>query len=70
MSQHKTVDEQLAASLDAIDKIESGGQRYTIKDREVWRGDLEVLDKRALRLERKASRQRNGGLTIQRVIPL
>jgi hypothetical protein len=66
----KSVEEQLAETLDSIQKVEQGGQRYTIKDREVWRGDLQVLDQRAIRLERRAARKLRGGITVKRVIPL
>ncbi len=66
----KSVEEQLEETLASISQIETGGQRYTIKDRELWRGDLRVLDKRAERLERATARAKAGGVKIQRVIPL
>jgi hypothetical protein len=66
----QSVEEQLATTLEAINKVETSGQRYTVKDRELWRGNLGELDKRAQRLETKAARARNGGVRIQRIIPL
>ncbi len=66
----KSVEDQLAETLEAIHAVESKGQRYTIKDRELWRGDLRQLDQRAQRLEKAASRAKNGGVKIQRIVPL
>jgi hypothetical protein len=66
----KSVEEQLESTLTSIQQVEQNGQRYTIKDRELWRGDLRQLDQRAQRLEKQAARARNGGIKIQRVIPL
>jgi len=66
----KSVEEQLEETLESIRQIEKSGQRYTIKDRELWRGDLKVLDQRAQRLEKAASRSKSGGVKIQRIIPL
>lgn len=66
----KTVEEQLEETLTSISTVEQNGQRYTIKDRELWRADLRQLDQRAQRLEKQAAREKRGGLRIQRVIPL
>lgn len=66
----KSVEEQLAETEAAIAAVESRGQRFTIKDREIWRADLGDLDKRAERLERKAARQKRGGIRVQRIVPL
>jgi hypothetical protein len=66
----QSVEEQLATTLEAINKVETSGQRYTNGERELWRGDLSALDKRAQRLETKAARAKAGGIRIQRVIPL
>ncbi|NYG46366.1 hypothetical protein GGD67_003837 [Bradyrhizobium sp. IAR9] len=66
----KTVEEQLEETLTSINTVEQNGQRYTIKDRELWRADLRQLDQRAQRLEKQAERAKRGGLRIQRVIPL
>ncbi|WP_316206002.1 MULTISPECIES: hypothetical protein [unclassified Bradyrhizobium] len=66
----KSVEEQLESTLTSIQQVEQNGQRYTIKDRELWRGDLRQLDQRAQRLEKQAARAKNGGIKIQRVIPL
>ncbi|KRR21700.1 hypothetical protein [Bradyrhizobium retamae] len=66
----QSVEEQLEQTLESIRQVEKSGQRYTIKDRELWRGDLKVLDKRAERLERASARAKNGGVKIQRIIPL
>lgn len=66
----KSVEEQLKQVQDAIDSVETRGQRFTIKDRELWRPDLKALDERQDRLERKASRAARGGVRVQRIIPL
>ncbi|WP_047308791.1 hypothetical protein [Rhodopseudomonas palustris] len=66
----KSVEEQLESTLNSIHQIETGGQRYTIKDRELWRGDLRILDRRAERLEKQVARQKRGGIRMQRVVPL
>ncbi|WP_315751355.1 MULTISPECIES: hypothetical protein [unclassified Bradyrhizobium] len=66
----KSVEEQLEETLNSIKAVEQNGQRYTIKDRELWRADLRQLDQRAQRLEKQAARAKNGGIKIQRVIPL
>lgn len=66
----KSVEEQLEETLEAISQVESKGQRYTIKDRELWRADIKTLEKRAERLQRAVDRSANGGLKIQRIIPL
>ncbi|WP_028165481.1 hypothetical protein [Bradyrhizobium elkanii] len=66
----KSIEEQLESTLTSIQQVEQNGQRYTIKDRELWRGDLRQLDQRAQRLEKQAARAKRGGIRIQRVIPL
>lgn len=66
----KSVEEQLAQVQESIDSVETRGQRFTIKDRELWRPDLKALDARQERLERKASRAKRGGVRVQRIIPL
>lgn len=66
----KSVEEQIEQTLTAISEVEQRGQRFTIKDRELWRGDLRDLDKRAERLQRSAKRAANGGVRVQRVVPL
>ncbi|MGJ4995726.1 MULTISPECIES: hypothetical protein [unclassified Bradyrhizobium] len=66
----KSVEEQLEETLNSISTVESNGQRYTVKDRELWRADLRQLDQRAQRLEKQAARQKAGGIKMQRVIPL
>ncbi|MGJ4942473.1 MULTISPECIES: hypothetical protein [unclassified Bradyrhizobium] len=66
----KTVEEQLESTINSITQVEQNGQRYTIKDRELWRGDLRQLDQRAQRLEKAAARQKRGGIRTQRVVPL
>lgn len=66
----KTVEEQLAEVQDAIEAVEVRGQRFTIKDRELWRADLAALDKRAQRLEQAAKRAAAGGVRMQRIVPL
>lgn len=66
----KSIEEQLESTLTSIQQVEQNGQRYTIKDRELWRGDLRQLDQRAQRLEKQAAREKRGGIRIQRVIPL
>ncbi|MGX9427993.1 hypothetical protein [Bradyrhizobium sp. LeoA1S1] len=66
----KSIEEQLESTLNSIQQVEQSGQRYTIKDRELWRGDLRQLDQRAQRLEKQAAREKRGGIRIQRVIPL
>ncbi|MGJ4951852.1 hypothetical protein [Bradyrhizobium sp. HKCCYLS20291] len=66
----KSVEEQLEETLNSISAIEQKGQRYTIKDRELWRADLRQLDQRAQRLEKQAARAKAGGIKSQRVIPL
>lgn len=65
-----SVEEQLSRVQDALDAVETRGQRFTIKDRELWRADLAALDKRAERLERKAARAARGGVRVQRIVPL
>jgi hypothetical protein len=66
----KSVDEQLAENEAAISAVETRGQRFTIKDREVWRADLKALDERQQRLERKVERAKAGGIRVQRIVPL
>lgn len=66
----KSVEERLEETLTAISEITEKGQRYTIKDRELWRGDLRVLVKQAETLQRQVSRAKAGGIRIQRIIPL
>lgn len=66
----KSVEEQLAEVEEAISTVEKRGQRYTIKDRELWRADLSALDKRAERLKKAASRESRGGVRVQRIVPL
>jgi hypothetical protein len=66
----KSIEEQLEETLKAIGVVESNGQRYTIKDRELWRADLKTLDARATKLKQQLERQQRGGVRIQRVIPL
>ena len=66
----KTVEEQLEETLTSISTVEQNGQRYTIKDRELWRADLRQLDQRAQRLEKQAARAKRGGIRTQRVIQL
>ncbi|GLR97450.1 hypothetical protein GCM10007858_50920 [Bradyrhizobium liaoningense] len=51
-------------------EIGTSGQRYTIKDRELWCADLRQLDQRAQHLEKRAARAKRGGIRTQRVIPL
>lgn len=66
----KSVEEQLEETSAALAAVESRGQRFTIKDREVWRADHKSLDKRAERLEKAVARQKRGGVRVQRIVPL
>jgi hypothetical protein len=66
----KSVEEQLEQAGAAIDAVETRGQRYTIKDRELWRANLGELDARQERLERKAERAKRGGVRVTRIVPL
>jgi hypothetical protein len=66
----KSVEEQLESTLAAIDAVENKGQRFTIKDRELWRADISELHKRAEMLQRQVDRKANGGLKVQRIVPL
>ena len=66
----KTVEEQLAQVQDAIDAVETRGQRFRIKDRELQRADMGALDARQDRLERKADRASRGGVRVQRIVLL
>jgi hypothetical protein len=66
----KSVEEQLESTLAAIDAVENKGQRFTIKDRELWRADISELHKRAETLQRQVDRKANGGLKVQRIVPL
>jgi hypothetical protein len=45
-------------------------QRYTIGDRELWRGDLRWMYPERKRLELKVAQAARGGLRVRRVIPL
>ena len=53
-----------------MEAVEQRGQRFKIKDREVWRADLNALGKRADRFAVAAARQKTGGVRIQRIVPL
>lgn len=66
----KSVEEQLTEVQEAISSVTQRGQRYTIKDRELWRADLATLDKRQERLEKAAARKARGGVRVQRIVPL
>jgi len=66
----KSVEEQLAETEAAISAVESRGQRFTIKDRELWRADLKTLEERRQTLQREAARAKRGGIRVQRIIPL
>ncbi len=65
-----SVEQALADVQTAIEAVEQRGQRFRIKDREVWRADLAVLDKRADKLARAADRAKRGGVRVQRIVPL
>lgn len=66
----KSVEEQLEENAAAISAVEARGQRFTIKDREVWRADHKSLTDRQDKLERKLARQRSGGVRVTRIVPL
>lgn len=66
----KSVEEQLESVLTAIDAVEQKGQRFTIKDRELWRADLKHLEERRERLQREVERKAEGGIRVQRIVPL
>jgi hypothetical protein len=54
----------------AIEAVEVRGQRYTIGDRELWRGDIRWMYPERARLEALVRKTQRGGLTIRRAIPL
>jgi|GEM_PF-2192323 len=66
----KSVEEQLEETEAAIAAVESRGQRFTIKDRELWRADLKHLEARRESLKRELARSKRGGIRVQRIIPL
>lgn len=65
-----TPEQALAGVNEAIRAIELRGQRYTIGDRELWRGDLRWLFPERARLEKIVNSRRRGGPRFRRVIPL
>lgn len=66
----KTVAEQLEQVEAALDAVETSGQRYRIKDRELWRADHEKLEARRDKLEKKVRREKRGGIRVARIVPL
>ena len=66
----QSVDEQLQQVEAALGTVETSGQRYRIKDRELWRADHASLETRRDKLERKAARQKRGGIRVTRIVPL
>jgi hypothetical protein len=63
--------EQALASLNAaIYSVETKGQRYTIGDRELWRGDLRWMYPERARLEKIVNARARKGPRFHRVVPL
>lgn len=63
--------EQALTTLNAaIYAVETKGQRYTIGDRELWRGDLRWMYPERARLEKVCSARARKGPRFSRVIPL
>lgn len=54
----------------AIAAVELRGQRYTIGNRELWRGDLRWMYPERARLEAVVRAQNRGGMRVRRVVPL
>lgn len=72
MSASQSFVSQLAEVNAAITTIMERGQRYTIGDRELWRGDLRWLFEERQRLTPLAAREISGsnGIRVRRVVPL
>ena len=66
----KSVAEQLEQVEAALDAVETGGQRYRIKERELWRANHAELEARRDKLEKKARREKRGGIRVARIVPL
>lgn len=66
----KSVEEQLEGVRDALDAVETRGQRLETKDRVIWRADHAALSKREADLERRLRRQKAGGVRVMRIVPL
>ncbi|PWC81261.1 hypothetical protein TSH64_01050 [Azospirillum sp. TSH64] len=62
--------DKLASVEAAIKAVEERGQRVVIKDRELWRADLDRLYAERKRLEPLARRETRGGLRMRRIVPL
>jgi hypothetical protein len=63
--------DKLAEVEAAIRAIHERGQRVVINGRELWRGDLEALQRERKRLEPLAQREaRGGGIRVRRIAPL
>lgn len=60
----KTLEEQLESVQNAIEAIENGAQEYSINDRTVTKGDLEILYRREARLKRAIERDKDGSRTL------
>ena len=58
--------ERLVQIEQAIETIETKGQRYTIKDRELWRADLKTLYAERDRL--RAQVNRSGRRRVRRIL--
>jgi hypothetical protein len=61
---------QALASINIAILAAQSGQRYTIGDRELWKGDLRWMYPERARLELKVAALARGGLRVRRVIPL
>lgn len=67
MAEARTLEEQLAEVEKAIEAVETKGQRYAIKDRELYRADLKTLYSERDRLRQAVSR-RAGRSRVRRII--
>jgi hypothetical protein len=57
---------QINMAIQAAEK----SQRYTIGDRELWRGDLRWMYPERARLEQKVAQLARGGVRLRRIVPL
>jgi hypothetical protein len=57
---------QINMAIQAAEK----SQRYTIGDRDLWRGDLRWMYPERARLEKLVASQARGGVRLRRIVPL
>lgn len=65
----KTYEQQLIEVQEAIAKIESGAQSYSVAGRSLSRADLGTLYAREKELRVLAMREKTGGITVNYVLP-